>query len=107
VKRQLLCATLLAIVATGHVDAEAPSETGRSDKRVALVIGNAAYAVGRLNNPILDARAMAESLRTLGFEVLARENLTYRDMRRRWPSSASASPPAGSASSTIRATASR
>ena len=63
-KRQLLCATLLAIVATGHVDAQAPSETGRSDKRVALVIGNAAYAVGRLNNPILDARAMAESLRT-------------------------------------------
>ena len=81
-KRQLLCATLLAIVATGHVDAQAPSETGRLDKRVALVIGNAAYAVGRLNNPILDARAMAESLRTLGFEVLARENLTYRDMRR-------------------------
>ncbi len=81
-KRQLLCATLFAVAATGQVDAQLSSDAKAVDTRVALVIGNAAYTIGRLNNPVLDARAMAESLRTLGFEVLAHENLTYRDMRR-------------------------
>jgi formylglycine-generating enzyme required for sulfatase activity len=57
-------------------------EAMRSEKRVALVIGNAGYAVGRLNNPVLDARAMAQTLRGLGFEVLAHENLDYRKMQR-------------------------
>lgn len=54
----------------------------RSEKRVALVIGNAGYTAGRLNNPVVDARAMAQTLRGFGFEVLAHENLTYQGMRR-------------------------
>ena len=53
-----------------------------ADRRVALIIGNGSYSVGRLNNPVLDARAMAGTLRDLGFEVLAHENLSYRSMRR-------------------------
>jgi uncharacterized caspase-like protein len=57
-------------------------EAMRSEKRVALVIGNAAYAVGRLNNPVLDARAMAQVLRGLGFEVLAREDVDHQKLRR-------------------------
>jgi hypothetical protein len=92
---------LLAGLATGHAFAQPaevrgetaplPASAGASvrlppepvtDKRVALVIGNAAYTVGRLNNPVQDARAMAETLQGLGFEVLAHENLSYRDMRR-------------------------
>jgi uncharacterized caspase-like protein len=52
------------------------------EARVALVIGNDDYAGGRLANAVLDARSMADSLRTLGFEVLAHENAGYRDMRR-------------------------
>ncbi len=40
-----------------------------SEKRVALVIGNGAYAKGRLKNPPNDARAMAAALREVGFEV--------------------------------------
>ena len=49
-------------------------------KRVALVIGNAAYKVGALKNPANDAQAVATSLRSLGFEVHARENASLRDM---------------------------
>lgn len=45
------------------------------ERRVALVIGNAAYkSVSTLQNPVNDSRAMAKSLRTLGFEVIEREN---------------------------------
>jgi uncharacterized caspase-like protein len=46
------------------------------DRRVALVIGNAAYkSVTTLQNPVNDSRAIAKSLRSLGFEVVERENV--------------------------------
>ena len=46
------------------------------ERRVALVIGNAAYkSVSVLQNPVNDSRAMAKSLRALGFEVIERENV--------------------------------
>jgi len=51
-----------------------------SEKRTALVIGNANYKQASLKNPINDARAMANALRNVGFEVLLRENLNRRDM---------------------------
>ena len=41
-----------------------------ADGRVALVVGNSAYAhIGRLPNPDNDARDMSSALRRLGFEV--------------------------------------
>ncbi len=46
------------------------SMSASGDKRVALVIGNAAYKSGPLVNPVNDARAMASRLRTLGFDVI-------------------------------------
>jgi hypothetical protein len=52
------------------------------ERRIALVIGNSAYVVGRLRNPINDARAMAKALRELGFEVIQREDLGQTDMKR-------------------------
>ncbi len=42
-----------------------------SEKRVALVIGNAEYAITPLANPVNDARAMEAKLNALGFEVLS------------------------------------
>lgn len=51
-----------------------------ADKKLALVIGNADYKVGALKNPIADARAVASSLKALGFNVDARENTTLRDL---------------------------
>ena len=53
--------------------------TGK-EHRVALVIGNAAYTQGALVNPVNDARAMARRLRSLGFDVVLRENLKARDI---------------------------
>ena len=49
-------------------------------KRVALVIGNGKYPTAPLKNPVNDARAMAQSLKELGFEVTLRENTSQRDM---------------------------
>jgi carboxyl-terminal processing protease len=50
------------------------------ERRVALVIGNSAYRVGALKNPVNDAQAVAASLRALGFEVVLRENTSLRDL---------------------------
>lgn len=49
-------------------------------RRVALVIGNGAYAESPLKNPVNDARAMAATLRELGFEVILRENANLQQM---------------------------
>ena len=57
-------------------------EAMKSERRLALVIGNGAYASTPLKNPVNDARAMAQALRGLGFDVIAHENASYKDMRR-------------------------
>ena len=50
--------------------------------RRALVIGNDSYAqVARLNNARQDARAMAASLQSLGYQVTLRLDLRERDMK--------------------------
>jgi len=54
--------------------------TPSTERRAALVIGNADYRVGALKNPVNDAQAVAASLRGLGFEVTLRENTSLRDM---------------------------
>jgi hypothetical protein len=53
------------------------------EHRVALVIGNADYAVAPLRNPLNDARAMAAALRELGFEVLEAQNAGRKAMLQR------------------------
>lgn len=53
-----------------------------AEKRVALVIGNGAYPGVPLKNPANDARDMAAALRTLGFEVIERTNVTQKEMNR-------------------------
>src|SRR3989442_1074813 len=83
--RRVWLGGLLAVLVAATASAQSRTisvEAMRSEKRVALVIGNGSYAVGPLNNPALDARAMAQTLRGLGFEVLAHENLDYQRMRR-------------------------
>jgi uncharacterized caspase-like protein len=58
----------------------ARAAVGNTARQVALVIGNAAYRVGALKNPVNDARAIAGALRGLGFEVALRENTSLREM---------------------------
>ncbi len=73
--RLLLLSLVLAILSP-TADAQSPG----GEKRIALVIGNSAYQGSPLKNPSNDARAMAATLRKLGFEVVARENLATRQI---------------------------
>lgn len=53
------------------------------EKRLALVIGNAAYVHGgELRNPVNDARAISAELLQLGFDVLTHTNLDQSGMKR-------------------------
>ncbi len=58
-----------------------PDAYAQTEKRVALVIGNGAYADSPLINPVNDAHDMAMALRDLGFEVIHRENIDRIGMR--------------------------
>lgn len=53
-----------------------------TESRVALVIGNGAYADAPLRNPVNDARAMAEVLRELNFDVVLLQNADRYAMQR-------------------------
>ena len=52
-----------------------------ADVRTALVVGNAGYSFGPLANPINDARALAGSLRELGFEVTVLEDANLAELQ--------------------------
>jgi len=52
----------------------------RAERRIALVIGNAAYEMGVLRNPVHDASDMATALRRLGFEVTLLRDAARRPM---------------------------
>ncbi len=53
-----------------------------ASRRIALVIGNAEYAQAPLANPENDARLVASTLKSLGFDVTMYLNLKVRDFRR-------------------------
>ncbi len=64
---------------TRVVTVSSPVSQG-TEKRIALVIGNAAYQTSPLRNPKNDAIAMAAELRTMGFEVMEYTDLGQADM---------------------------
>lgn len=51
-----------------------------AEPRIALVIGNGAYAEAPLNNPVNDARDMTRVLKDVGFEVIPGENMDKKAM---------------------------
>ncbi|MBI3514838.1 MAG: caspase family protein [Proteobacteria bacterium] len=79
--RALAVGALVLALAAPPALAQSPGTA--SDRRVALVIGNGAYqAGGALANPVNDARAMSAKLKKLGFDVVALENGTQKQMQR-------------------------
>ena len=52
-----------------------------NQQRIALVIGNSAYSISPLANPVNDADSMAQVLEKLGFKVIKGKNLTRKQMR--------------------------
>ena len=73
---------LLAALAAPALALAQPAPAPPAESRVALVIGNAAYPAAPLRNPVNDANAIAERLRSLGFEVTLRTNVKQREMTR-------------------------
>ena len=53
----------------------------QSEKRIALIIGNADYVSTPLKNPVNDARLMDSTLRELGFKTIKIENATQKKMK--------------------------
>lgn len=53
-----------------------------AEQKIALVIGNAGYPTSKLRNPVNDAKAMADKLKALGFDVTLRTDAGQRDMTR-------------------------
>lgn len=77
-----LALAFLSAVNASARQRELRHESSGDERRIALVIGNSAYTVGPLKNPVNDARAMTQALREVGFEVIHREDLKREDMRR-------------------------
>lgn len=77
-----LARSLVRTALAEHVDRVAVRSAQSTERRVALVIGNAAYDQGPLRNPIRDLRAIAGTLRAVGFEVTALENASQERMKR-------------------------
>ncbi len=75
----VLCAMLFAVL-FGALPAEAKSPP--AERRIALVIGNARYALVPLDNPSHDARLIAGNLKRLGFDVAEHHDLGAREFRR-------------------------
>jgi len=82
-RRRLLACLALAPVAwaAGQARAQAKADA-TTQRRVALVVGNARYPEFPLNNPEHDARLIAQTLRTLDFDVSEQLNLKARDFKR-------------------------
>jgi uncharacterized caspase-like protein len=71
----------LLIFALSVIGILASSNVAKADRRVAFVVGNGAYKnVTPLPNPPMDAKAMADLLRNVGFDVVEGTNLTRDKM---------------------------
>jgi TonB family protein len=75
---------LKSILSNPSLDKQQPTKplsNYASERRVALVIGNATYKVNPLKNPVNDSTDMARSLRSVGFDVIEANNTTLAQMR--------------------------
>ena len=81
-RRKLVAALAMAALGVGGALLSRPvhAQKAPTERKVALVIGNSAYKIGPLKNPENDARAVGDSLKALGFEVILRQNAGLRDM---------------------------
>ncbi|MGE0355708.1 MAG: caspase domain-containing protein [Burkholderiales bacterium] len=77
--------TALAVLGLAAAFAAMPAraQAKAAEHRVALVVGNAAYpGAAALRNPVNDAKAVADRLRALGYEVQLRTDASQREMTR-------------------------
>src|SRR5437762_1705890 len=70
------------VLFTGIVLLTMSSQAALAEKRIALVIGNAAYTVGALATPANDAGLVAQTLQAAGFDVVGARDLDQDSLRR-------------------------
>src|SRR5258708_3149367 len=70
----------LACVAVSLAFAATPAPAQAPEPRIALVIGNAAYARGPLQGSLNDAGLVAEALRSIGFDIVDGADLSQADL---------------------------
>ena len=58
------------------------TDASSEQRKLALLIGNAEYLRGPLDNPVNDARLIGTTLKSLGFEVYIQENADQKTMKR-------------------------
>ena len=80
-KAAFKCVWFAALVAAVVCFLSLPASAVDGERRLALVIGNNAYATQPLDNAINDSREMAKALQSVGFEVIRKENLGAREFR--------------------------
>lgn len=78
----LTLSVALALALALALAAAVPAQAQPTDKRIALVIGNARYPKVPLDNPENDARLIANNLRKLGFDVNEQLNVNVLQFRR-------------------------
>ncbi len=52
-----------------------------TEKRIALLIGNGGYDFAPLSNPVNDVQDMGNALKSVGFDIIQRENLNAEGMK--------------------------
>lgn len=76
------CISLFALGANSADNRNLVTKPIQADgRRVALVIGNGAYKEAPLRNPTNDADDIASTLKSLGFEVIARKNAGQKEIK--------------------------
>ncbi|MBN8951672.1 caspase domain-containing protein [Rhizobium sp. 60-20] len=80
--KKTIWAFLATILVLGGIAAANPAEAqGSAEKRMALVVGNAAYKAGALPTPANDAGLIAQTLQAAGFDVIGARDLDQNDLR--------------------------
>ena len=76
-----ICKLVAAFVAFLPLAFVAAPGAAQTEKRIALVIGNAGYQAGALNTPAHDAGLIAQTLQAAGFDVVGARDLDQDTLR--------------------------
>ncbi|WP_232631500.1 caspase family protein, partial [Methylobacterium sp. Leaf118] len=79
---RFLAALLCVVVGLAPGLSASAQEPARSQKRIALVVGNAAYEAGALATPANDAGLIAQTLQAAGFDVVGARDLDEDALRK-------------------------
>ncbi|WP_092716441.1 caspase family protein [Rhizobium multihospitium] len=71
----------MMLVLAGIAAANPAEAQGSPEKRIAFVVGNAAYTVGALPTPANDAGLIAQTLQAAGFDVIGARDLDQNGLR--------------------------